>query len=159
MWFFLTFASILFPPSPPSMLLFRDLCLLLPSSERPRRRSDVTCATRKWTRRSTASSQREVGSAAPARPPHPGTAAAAPGVATQSNAADSQRSRVQGMGRGVTGSRARGFAATPSLLPPRRPRGSGWLLTHGSAPGCGGCWAVPRVSQGDAQLTWEFGGG
>lgn len=79
----------------------RDLCLLLPSSERPRRRSDVTCATRKWTRRSTASSQREVSSVAPACPLHPGAAAAAPGLATQSNTADSWRSRVQGMGRGL----------------------------------------------------------
>lgn len=58
----------LFIHSLPPRALFRDLYLLLPSSERPRRRSDVTCATRKWTRRSTASSQREVGSVAPARP-------------------------------------------------------------------------------------------
>lgn len=96
MWFFPDlFIHSVSPHHAPS----RDLSLLLPSSERPRRRSDVTCATRKWTRRSTASSQREVGSVAPACPLHPG--AAAPGVATQSNAADSRRSRVQGMGRGL----------------------------------------------------------
>lgn len=71
----------LFIHSLPPRALFRDLCLLLPSSERPRRRSDVTCATRKWTRRSTASSQREVGSVAPARP----------GLAAWSHAAGWQR--------------------------------------------------------------------
>lgn len=129
---------------------FRDLCLPLPSSERPRRRSDVTCATRKWTRRSTASSQREVSSAAPACPLHPDAAAAAPEVATQSNAADGWRSRVQGMGRGLWDGR---HVASRPCCCSYRCRGLGglgvfsWVLLTGEQWLLGFAEAFPREMQ------------
>lgn len=136
-WPFHAFCSPLRAP-------FRALCLLLPSSERPRRRSDVTCATRKWTRRSTASSQREVGSAAPACPLHPGAAAAAPGVATQSNAADSWRSRVQGMGRGLWARRHVALRPRCCSCTVGGPGGFSWMALCQGVVDAELCWGFPR---------------